>query len=182
MRLTVVSSGLRTCAALSGLFWLGAGIATEARGQVPLARVPRVEQRSGLLTRLTPVVPQLPPDDDRDAFQGSRYADEQDGKFILVHPNDSWRRGGMYGYPLSDRHTAAYRPYFTGSPGSTIGPDTMGHNPVSGRWINNFFHPFKPVGMYYDRGVYVPIYDFDWFVTGPGPFPWPHFFKKPTGG
>ena len=36
--------------------------------------------------------------------------------------------------------------------------------------------------MYYDRGVYTPIYDFDYFVPGPGPFPWSHFFKRPTGG
>jgi hypothetical protein len=36
--------------------------------------------------------------------------------------------------------------------------------------------------MYYDRGVYTPIYDFDYTVPGPGPFPWSHFFKRPTGG
>lgn len=153
-----------------------------AAAQTPTARVPNPYERSGLLTRQVRVLPKLPPDPDRDSFQGSRYADEQDGKFLIVHPNDSWRRGGMYGYPLSDRHMATVAPYFMGSPGSTIGPDTRNHNPVTTRWVKNLFYPFQPVGMYYDRGVYAPIYDFDWFVPGPGPFPWPHFFIRPTGG
>src|SRR5262245_7539819 len=133
------------------LVLIGGAFGASVRAQVPLARVPDVEHRSGIVTRMTPVLPKLPPDDDRDAFQGTRYADEQDDTVIIVHPHDSWRRGGMYGYPLSDRHTAAVRPYFMGSPGSTIGPDTQGHNAVTGRWFTNFFHPFRPVGMYYDR-------------------------------
>ncbi len=88
----------------------------------------------------------------------------------------------MYGRPLTPQCTAAVYPYFHGSPGGRIDEDCRGHNPVTGRWVRNFFLPFKPVGMYYDRGVYAPIYDMDYFIPGPGPFPWSHFFKRPTGG
>jgi hypothetical protein len=88
----------------------------------------------------------------------------------------------MYGKFLSRRHTATHDPFFVGTQGSTIGPDTQREHPAIGRWIVNPFHQFRPIGMYYDRGVSVPIYDFDYTVPGPGPFPWPHFFKRPTGG
>ena len=101
---------------------------------------------------------------------------------MKLHPYDSYKDGGMYGRPLTPQCTAAVYPYFHGSPGGRIDEDCRGHNPVTGRWVRNFFLPFKPVGMYYDRGVYAPIYDMDYFIPGPGPFPWSHFFKRPTGG
>jgi hypothetical protein len=153
------------------------------RGQEPAPRVYDPQQRSGLLSRYAPVLPKLPPDDDRDAFQGTRFADEQDDATCLVHPYNSWRNGGMYGYPLCPNCTAAVTPFFRGSPGrSTITDECRSHHPALRRWVGNAINPWKPVGMYYDRGVYTPIYDFDWFVPGPGPFPWSHFFKRPTGG
>ncbi len=137
---------------------------------------------SGLLTRYTPVVPHLPPDPRRDTFQGTRYDDEHDNKWYLLHPYDSWLNGGMYGQRLTNKCTATVPPYFVGSTGSTIGPNCRGHDSFLGRWVLNPFLKFQPVGMYYDRGVYTPIYDFNWTAPGPGPFPWPHFFQRPTGG
>lgn len=153
-----------------------------AMGQTPAPRVPNPQQRSGLLSRYTPVLPKLPVDADRDSFLGTRYQDEHDDSPWKLHPRNSWKDGGMYGRPLCNQCTAAVYPYFHGSPGGRIGPECKGHDPVTGRWITNFFNPFRPVGMYYDRGVYVPIYDTDYFVPGPGPFPWSHFFTRPTGG
>lgn len=157
-------------------------LAAPAAAQVPMPRVPDVQQRSGLVSRYTTVIPYLPPDDDRDSFQGTRYADEQDNATCLVHPYNSWRNGGMYGYPLSPACTQAVWPFFAGSPGGSICAECRSHHPVGRRWIGNAINPWKPVGMYYDRGAYVPIYDFDYTVPGPGPFPWSHFFKRPTGG
>jgi hypothetical protein len=36
--------------------------------------------------------------------------------------------------------------------------------------------------MYYDQGSYVPIYDLDPIVPGPGPYPVPWYFRGPDGG
>ncbi len=137
--------------------------------------------RSGLISRFTPPLPRLPQDPDRDSFQGTRYQDEHDTKFKLRERN-SWLNGGMYGRPLCASCTQAVSPYFRGLPGGRIEPECRGCDPVTGRWVGNLMNHYKPVGMYYDRGVYVPIYDFDYFAPGPGPFPWSHFFKRPTGG
>lgn len=158
------------------------GAPEPALAQLPAPRLANPQERSGLMTRYTPVLPRLPVDADRDSYLGTRYQDEQDDSPLLLHPYNSCRNGGMYGKKLCDACTAAVYPYFHGSPGGRIGPECKGHDPVTGRWFTNIVHPFKPVGMYYDRGVYVPIYDLDWFVPGPGPFPWSHFFKRPTGG
>ena len=165
--------------ALALLALVGPGL---ARAQEPKPRLASPYQRSGLVTRYTPVLPRLPEDKDRDSFEGTRYNSEKDDSPLLIRPYNSWCNGGMYGHTLTRANTAAVWPFFYGSSGSTIGPDTQGHSPAVGRWITNAFHPYKPVGMYYDRGVYTPIYDFDYCVPGPGPFPWPHFFKRPTGG
>lgn len=158
-------------------------LAGTAAAQVPIPRVPDVRERSGLISRRTPgPLPQLPPDADRDSYLGTRYADEQDYANCLVRPYNSWRNGGMYGYPFSHACTKAVAPFFVGSPGGSICEDCRSNHPAGRRWVGNLINPWKPVGMYYDRGVYAPIYDFDWVVPGPGPFPWSHFFKHPTGG
>lgn len=157
-------------------------VETAARAQVPQPIVPSVAQRSGVVYRSGPVQPRLPQDADRDSFQGTRYEDEHDDWPFKLHPRNSCKDGGMYGRPLCPDCTAAYYPFFPGSPGTTIGPQCKNGHPVVGRWVGNIVHPFKPVGMYYDRGVHVPIYDLDYAVPGPGPFPWSHFFKRPTGG
>ena len=43
-------------------------------------------------------------------------------------------------------------------------------------------HPFRPVGMYYQMGSYVPIYDLDPIASGPGPYPYPFYFNWCKGG
>lgn len=149
---------------------------------VPRPYIPDVTQRSGLVTRFTRPVPRVPQDADRDSFQGTRYQDEHDNWPLKLHPRNSCKDGGMYGRPLSSACTSAIYPFFTGSPADDMGPDCCNGHPATGRWVGNLVHPFKPVGMYYDRGVYTPIYDLDYAVPGPGPFPWSHFFKRPTGG
>ncbi len=137
----------------------------------------------GLASRYMPVQPRLPVDPRRDAFEGSRYASEfDDGHHVYIHPYDSWRNGGLYGRRMPENDVAAVAPYFQGRGGSTINDKTQAHNPYVRRWITNLFYPYKPVGMYYDRGVYAPIYDMDYFAPGPGPFPWGHFLNKPLGG
>jgi hypothetical protein len=152
-----------------------------AEAQVPMPRVPDVRQRSGLVSRFTTPPAYLPPDADRDTFEGTRYADEQDDAHVFA-PRNSWRNGGMYGKPLPACCTKTTYPFFRGTPGGHVGEECQSGHAALQRWVLNPFQPFKPVGMYYDRGAHVPIYDFDWTVPGPGPFPWPHFFRRPTGG
>jgi hypothetical protein len=47
-----------------------------------------------------------------------------------------------------------------------------------------FLQPFRPIGYYYDQGSYVPLYDLDPIVPGPGPVPyvWPFYLRNPHGG
>jgi hypothetical protein len=156
-------------------------LAAAAQAQVPQPYVPNVTQR-GLVSRYTPVIPREPADPKRDSFLGTRYQDEHDNAHYLLRPNNSWLNGGMYGKPLCAQCTAAVYPNFMGSPANAITEECRGDHPATGRWVRNLINPFKPVGMYYDRGVYVPIYDFDYPVPGPGPFPWPHFLRQCTGG
>ncbi len=162
---------------LAGMLLAAAG----AQAQMLQARVPDVRQRSGLVSRFAVPPAYLPPDADRDAFEGTRYADEQDNVPVFA-PRNSWRNGGMYGRMLSPACTKTEYPYFQGTPAGAICDECKSAHPAIQRWVLNPFQPFKPVGMYYDRGAYVPVYDFDWTVPGPGPFPWSHFFKRPTGG
>jgi hypothetical protein len=164
---------------LCGLAWLGPALAlvpTPARGQLPEPRVPDVTQRSGLISRFVPIRPWLPEDPDRDTFYDTRWADRPDS----AHPNSPCN-GGLYGYGWKGDCTACTYPYFRGAPGqSTLDADCAPHGPWS-RWWQNFVHPFKPVCVYYAGGCYVPVYDLDPWVTGPGPFPL-SLFKKPHDG
>lgn len=155
-------------------------LSAAARAEDTATEAPR--PISGLLTRWTYPPPMLPPDPRRDTFQGTRYDDEHDGSPLRVRPYNSALDGGLYGRPLTNKCTATAAPYFVGAPGSTINDCCRGEHPLTGRWFGNLIHPFKPVGMYYDRGVYVPIYDTNYTVPGPGPFPWNSFFKRPLGG
>lgn len=149
-----------------------------ARAQVPQPVVPDINQRSGLRTRMVPIIPHLPPDPDRDVYANTRWPARHEKQ--PDHMN-SPLNGGFYGRPWKSSCTACFTPYFIGSPGkSTLGPDCM---PSDHRLISNFLHPFRPVDMYYAGGCYVPVYDLDPFVPGPGPFPFPRLYhKKPTGG
>jgi hypothetical protein len=166
----------------SGRLGFGFGLvvllaAAPARAQVPLPRVPDGDRRSGLLSRFVPIEPHLPPDDDRDTFATTRWRDHPPGRRI-----NSPKDGGLYGRRYRGSCTACFAPYFQGSPGSgAIGPQCT-PGPRVLRAATNVVHPFRPVGSYYAGGCFVPVYDLDPLVPGPGPFPWPHFFKRPTGG
>ncbi len=146
-------------------------------GQIPQPEVPEVQKRSGLFTRFVPIEPHLPPDPRRDTFYDTRFGDQPD----TPHPN-SIKGGGLYGKVWKSRCTASVYPYFYGSPGqSTITADCYPEH-RSLRFFQGLFHPFKPVGMYYDQGSYVPIHDLQPIVPGPGPYPIPWFYRGPGGG
>ena len=150
--------------------------ASAARAQERIPTVRDVNQRSGLITRHVPIVPNLPPDPDRDRWYLTRWGDnheEHDGI-------NSIKNSGFYGRRWESGCTACFSPYFAGSQGQ----NTLNHTCENSnfRLISNFVHPFKPVCTYYANGCFVPVYDFDPVVPGPGPFPFRHFFKRPTGG
>jgi hypothetical protein len=137
--------------------------------------VPDLRQRSGLIQRFNSIVPHLPPDPRRDQWYDTRWGDPPNQRF---HPN-FYVNGGLYGQAWKADHTASIAPYFFGAPGdNTLRPDTKPVHNIF-RLPRSLFHPFKPVGMYYDQGSYVPVYDLDPIVPGPGPWPWP-FFQKLT--
>jgi hypothetical protein len=163
---------LARIAALGCTGWLLVA-AQPVRAQEAQPAVPDIRQRSGLITRFTSIKSLLPQDPKRDTFWDYRYGDvpTQIGQNCMLD-------GGLYGRPLKADCTACVAPYFWGSPGkSTIGPHCKAPFPAS-RWLGNAPHPFRPVGMYYDRGCYVPIYDLDPWVPGPGPFPWRFYCNR----
>ena len=157
----------------------GLGLATTASAQVPGRQVggpvlASEAQRSGVITRHMPIMPRLPHDPDRDDFYQTRRGDEPATK-----PN--WLgTSGLYGLPLKGDCTVSFSPYFSGSPGGCYGPNCT---PVNHRVVNNFLHPWRPVSQYYFGGSYVPVYDLDPMVPGPGPFPWAKLYhRQPMGG
>ena len=156
--------------------WWALGPIPTVRAQVPQPLVTDIEQRSGLLSRFAPAPTRLPPDPDRDTFYGTRYE--------LPDPNrpNAHSHGGLYGQRLKAQCTACVSPSFRGAPGkSTLNEGCRPGHPAF-RLITNTLHPFRPVDSYYDGGCYVPIYDLDPLVTGPGPYPWPFFRRQPAGG
>ena len=160
------------------------GLAQEGvtREELPIRNINR---RSGLLFRFNPPDfgkyerSTLPPDPKRDTFyDGRRWADNAN-----VTPPNLICHGGLYGLPLPTNCVKSELPYFFGYTGrSSYNADCCQPPRPVARLVQNFVHPFRPVGMYYSNGSYVPIYDLDPLVTGPGPFPWPHFLKRPLGG
>ncbi len=155
------------------------GSTVSAWAQLPAPRVRDVEQRSGLMTRFQPLVKRtLPHDHKRDDWFDTRWADSPD----ISHPNDC-RHGGLYGLKYAHRCTESVYPFFRGSPGAgTIGPECEPARSDLVRLYDNFIHPWRPVGMYYTKGSYVPIYDLDPIAPGPGPFPFHSFFTHIWGG
>lgn len=143
----------------------------------PSAGVPNVFQRSGLLTRFVRIEPHLPPDRDRDNYYNTRWANFPDVKHV-----NCMAHSGIYGLPWKPDCTASVYPYFHGSPGLPSTRQACRPSSPVFRLVENLAHPFKPVGSYYAGGSYVPLYDLDPLVTGPGPYPYPWFFKRPTGG
>jgi hypothetical protein len=158
------------------------GGSTAALAQVvPQPIIPDIEERSGLLQRFeigNRFKTNLPKDPYRDNYYIYRFGDH--GKLL---DTNTWWDGGLYGVKLPARDTEAVYPFFYGSPGkSTITPDSKPLRPSCLRAVQQLFHQRKPVGMYYDRGSYVPIYDLDAFAPGPGPDYWPWFFQGSRGG
>ncbi len=145
------------------------------KDMVPQPLIPNINRRSGLLQRYTPIDPHLPPDPRRDQWYDTRWGDAPN---LRPHPN-AYFNGGLYGLRWKDADRASYAPYFYGAPGqSTMRPESKPVHNVF-RLPRNLLHPFRPVGMYYDQGSYVPVYDLDPLVPGPGAWPWP-FFQKLT--
>ena len=166
---------------LAGLALVVVLAVVPARAQVPEPYFPRVEQRSGLMSRFTDIEPWLPPDPRRDTFYDTRFDDGPDS-----HPNhpNLIKGGGLYGRHWPGYCTQSRYPNFFGSPGqSTIGPGCKPWHRVF-RLPQAFLQPFRPIDYYYDQGSYVPIYDLDPIVPGPGPVPYwfPFYFKNPHGG
>ena len=156
------------------------GASAPARAQIPEPRVADINERSGLLQRFNVYnfKTNLPKDPYRDTFYGTRFGNH--GKSL---DTNTYYDGGLYGVRLPARDTASVYPFFYGSPGqSTISPESKSWRPSCLRAVQQLTHQRKPVGMYYDRGSYVPIYDLDSFTPGPGPDYWPWFFQGSRGG
>ncbi len=168
---------LSTLAALA----IGLGLAAPAPARAQSPRIPDVNQRSGLLGRFAPTMrTNLPQDGDRDNFYGTRYGD-----FYVPPGTNSPFNGGMYGQRLDPGCTSCSSPYFYGTPGGTgrACPGCRPHYKTQlGRTAQNLVHPFRPVGHYYQNGCYVPIYDLDPIVPGPGYDLWPFFHNGHRGG
>lgn len=144
----------------------------------PVPAVREMSQRSGIIFRQTPIESTLPPDPRRDRWYNTRWGDSpNERKHVNWYPN-----GGLYGLRWRTNHTRSIWPFFYGSPGeSTMNADVHPVSPLA-RLPRAIFHPFKPIGMYYNQGSYVPIYDLDPIVPGPGPWPWPFFQKLTAAG
>ncbi len=171
----IVRRAVLGLAALALILSAGAGVGS---AQVPQPRVPDINERSGLLQRFGMPKTTLPHDPYRDDFYGSRYGDR-----LQVLDKNNPLDGGLYGVRLPARDTASVYPFFYGAPGqSTITPASRPWKPSYLRAVQQFVHHRKPVGMYYERGSYVPIYDLDSFVPGPGPDYFPFFFQGSRGG
>jgi hypothetical protein len=168
----------RTLAGIVALgLWAVLSAPAPARAQPPQPQVPDIGERSGLLQRFSGTPTYLPPDPRRDYFYNTRYGD----RGTITHIN--WFRSqGLYGLGWKTPDSESIYPYWYGSPGqSTI--DSSSHAwPRPLRFIQGLVHPWKPVGMYYQMGSYVPIYDLDPIAPGPGPYPFGMYFNFDHGG
>jgi hypothetical protein len=162
--------------AVAALCFSLAGSSASAQ-QPPKPFVPDTTERSGLLMRFASTPEFLPPDPHRDYFYNTRYADHG----LVSHPN--WcKTQGLYGLGLKTPDTESVYPFFYGMPGqSTIDSSSLPWwRPA--RFFQGLAHPWRPVGMYYSFGTYVPIYDLDPVAPGPGPYPYPFYFNWWHGG
>jgi hypothetical protein len=160
----------------AGGLWLLIGSAP-AWAQPPQAFVPDITERSGLLMRFAATPEFLPPDPHRDFFYNTRYADS--GK--VTHPN--WfKTQGLYGLGLKTPDTESVYPYFYGMPGQSTIDSSSRPWWRPAQFFQGLAHPWRPVGMYYAFGSYVPIYDLDPIAPGPGPYPYPFYFNWLHGG
>jgi hypothetical protein len=158
---------------------LGGPAASKAQ-VIPQPRVPDINERSGLIQRFNQYsfTTNLPKDPYRDNYYGYRVGDH-----AKPFATNTFYDGGLYGVRIPATDTQSVYPFFYGAPGqSTITPESKSLRPSYLRAVQQLFHQRKPVGMYYDRGSYVPIYDLDSFSPGPGPDYWPWFFQGSRGG
>jgi hypothetical protein len=167
---------------LSRARWVMAGLAvlllgTAARAQYPPPLIPQLSERSGLVMRYVGVPEQLPPDPLRDNFYNLRYAD----RGLIKHP-DGVKDQGLYGLGWKSDCTESVYPFFYGSPGTSKVDRSCLPWHRSLRVLQGWTNFFRPVGMYYSMGSYVPIYDFDPIAPGPGPYPYPFYFNWGKGG
>jgi hypothetical protein len=145
--------------------------------QPPAPFIPETSERSGLLMRFAGTPELLPPDPHRDFFYETRYADS--GK--ITHPN--WLgTQGLYGLGMKTPDTESIYPFFYGMPGQSTIDSSSRPWWRPARFFQGLVQPWRPVGMYYQFGSYVPIYDLDPISPGPGPYPYPLFFNWVHGG
>jgi hypothetical protein len=150
---------------------------TSARAQYPPPHIADLSERSGLMMRFAGVPEHLPPDPLRDNFYNTRYAN----RGLVKHP-DGIKDQGLYGMGWKSACTESVYPFFYGSPGSGKVDRSCLPWHRSLRILQGEIHFFRPVGMYYSMGSYVPIYDFDPIAPGPGPSPYPFYFNWGKGG
>ncbi len=166
-----VSGGL----AALGFYLALSGATAWAQPYVPY--VPDASQRSGLLQRFAGTPTFLPPDPRRDNFYWSRYGD----RGTISHIN--WFRSqGLYGLGWKAPDTESIYPFWYGSPGQSTVSQSSRPWPRPLRFFQGLAQPWRPVGMYYQMGSYVPVYDLDPIAPGPGPFPYPFYFNWDHGG
>jgi hypothetical protein len=164
---------------LGGLAALGfcLALSASAGAQPYVPYVPDASQRSGLLQRFAGTPEFLPPDPRRDNFYWTRYGD----RGTISHIN--WFRSqGLYGLGWKAPDTESVYPFWYGSPGQSTVSQSSRPWPQPLRFFQGLAHPFRPVGMYYQMGSYVPIYDLDPIAPGPGPYPYPFYFNWDHGG
>jgi len=168
---------------LSRASWLMAALVvllldTAARAQYPQPHIADLNERSGLMMRFAGEVREhLPPDPLRDNFYNTRYAN----RGLVKHP-DGIKDQGLYGMGWKSACTESVYPFFYGSPGSGKVDRSCLPWHRSLRILQGETHFFRPLGMYYSMGSYVPIYDFDPIAPGPGPYPYPFYFNWGKGG
>jgi hypothetical protein len=174
--------GVRTSAAIAavGVWFVLAGATAQA--QPPQPFVPNITERSGLMMRFAAADEVLPHDPHRDNFYGTRYDDHTWGQHPIVKRPNWLLSQGLYGLGWKVNDTQSVYPYFYGNPGQSTVDASSRHGWRPLRFLDNWSHPWKPVGMYYQMGSYVPIYDLDPLVPGPGPYPIPFYFNWLHGG
>ena len=159
----------------AGLWFLLASAPAWAQPVRPF--VPETSERSGLVMRYAGAPELLPPDPYRDFFYNTRYADSG----LVTHPN--WLgTQGLYGLGMKTPDTQSVYPYFYGMPGQSTIDSSSRPWWRPARFFQGLAQPWRPVGMYYSYGSYVPIYDLDPIAPGPGPYPYPSYFNWLHGG
>ena len=166
--------GRLTGCAIAGLWVL---LAAPARAQPPIPQVPEITERSGLLMRFADTPQFLPPDPRRDNFYLTRYAD----KGPITHPNWVCSQR-LYGLGWKTPCTQSIYPFWYGTPGQNTVDSSCKPWWRPLRFFQGLAHPRRPVGMYYQMGTYVPIYDLYPIAPGPGPYPYPFYFNWAHGG